>query len=151
MAVPSFWSVERDGGTVIATCPEPLRYPSDDDTPGWMGNCAAAIREELTLLGAGAGTLLEATLYGTLPSGADLESVLLYNVGVPAAQVHAGVRLRRLPPGGAGAEQRYRRVPHRRVESRGGRAAARGRARARSRRRGARDRARRLAGRRGAP
>ena len=114
--MPSFWSVERDGGTVIATCPEALRYQSDT-TPDWMGTCAAAIRDELKLLEIEAGTLLEATLIGTPPPGADLENVLLSNVGVPASQVHAGVRLRRLPPGRAGAVQRYRRVPIAAVES----------------------------------
>src|SRR5829696_7460349 len=50
--------------------------------------------------------------WGALPGGAELENVLLYNVAVPAAQMHAGVRLRRLPPGRAhGIAQRYRRVP----------------------------------------
>jgi hypothetical protein len=111
MALPSFWSVERDLDAVVATCPEPLRYASDN-RPEWMGRCAAALRDELRLLRVEEQTLLEATLFGVPPPGADLENVLLYNVGVPAAQVHAGVRLRRLPPGRAGeVVQRYRRVP----------------------------------------
>jgi hypothetical protein len=116
MAMPSFWSVERDGGTVVATCPEPLRYQSAN-RPEWMAHCAAAIRDELRLLEIEAGTLLEATLLGVPPPGADLENVLLYNVGVPAAQVHTGVRLRRLPPLDARAVQRYRRVPLEAVEN----------------------------------
>jgi hypothetical protein len=90
----SFWSVERDGGSVVATCPEALRYPSDN-RPEWMGQCAAALRDELRLVEIEAGTLLEATLIGSPPPGTDLENVLLYNVGVPAAHVHTGVRLRR--------------------------------------------------------
>ena len=104
----SFWSIERDGGTVVATCPEPLRDPTDS-RPEWMTHCAAAIRDELRLVEIEDGTLLEATLVG-VPAGADLENVLLHNVGVPDAHVHTGVRLRRLPPSGGGVVQRYERV-----------------------------------------
>lgn len=106
----SYWSVERDGDSVFATIPEPLRYASDT-RPEWMTHCASAIRDELRLLEIREGTLLEATLTGEPPHGADLENVLLYNVGVPQAHVHAGVRLRRLAAGGAGVVQHYRRVP----------------------------------------
>ena len=108
--MPSFWSVERDGDAIVATCPEALRYLSDDRAD-WMARCAAALRDELRLLKIAPGTLLEATLIGDPSRGADLENVLLDNVGVPAAQLHAGVRLRRMPAGGAGVVQRYRRVP----------------------------------------
>ena len=76
-----------------------------------MARCTAALRDELRLLPVEQGTLLEATLIGVPPRGADLEDVLLYNVGVPAAQLHAGVRLRRMPARTAGVAQRYRRVP----------------------------------------
>jgi hypothetical protein len=106
----SFWSVERDGGSVVATCPEALRDPSDS-RPEWMGQCAAALRDELRLVEIEAGTLLEATLIGSPPPGSDLENVLLYNVGVPAAHVHTGVRLRRQPQSGDSVVQSYQRVP----------------------------------------
>lgn len=110
MTTPSFWSVERDGDAIVVTCPEPIRYVSED-RPEWMARCTAALRDELRLLPVEQGTLLEATLIGVPPRGADLEDVLLYNVGVPAAQLHAGVRLRRMPARTAGVAQRYRRVP----------------------------------------
>jgi hypothetical protein len=107
----SFWSVERDRDAIVAMCPEPLRYASDD-RPEWMARCASALRDELKLLAVEPGTLLEATLIGVRSQDADLAGVLLYNVGVPAVQVDAGVRLRRLAPSDSrGAVQRYRRVP----------------------------------------
>ena len=115
--MPSFWSVERDGDAIVATCPEALRYPSDD-RPEWMAHCAAALRDELRLLEVEQGTLLEATLIGAPPRGADLENVLLDNVGVPAAQLHAGVQA---PPAAAdrlGSRAALSRAPARR----GGRA-----------------------------
>jgi hypothetical protein len=119
MAMPLFWSVERDGDDVVANCPEPLRYASEN-RPEWMAHCASAIREELRALPIEDGTLLEATLTGEPPPGADLENILLYNVGIPEAHVHAGVRLRRLPAGTGGVAQRYRRVSIVAVEDEGG-------------------------------
>lgn len=111
MQQPSFWSVERDRDAVVATCPEPLRYASDN-RPEWMARCASALRDELRLLPVEPRTLLEATLIGAPPQGAHLDNVLLYNVGVPAAQMHPGVRLRRQVSGHSqGVVQRYRRVP----------------------------------------
>jgi hypothetical protein len=110
VALPRFWSVERDDDAVVATCPEPLRS-GGEDRPVWMADCAAAIREELRSLVIGAGTMLEATLTGEPPPGAGLAGILLANVGIPESQVQDGVRLRRLPPGTAGIVQRYRRVP----------------------------------------
>jgi hypothetical protein len=116
VATASYWSVERDGGTVVATCPEALRYPSDN-RPEWMGHCATALRDELRLVEIEAGTLLEATLIGAPPPGAGMENVLLQYVGVPDAHVHAGVRLCQLPQSGDSAVQRYERVPVAAVES----------------------------------
>jgi hypothetical protein len=116
VATASYWSVERDGGTVVATCPEALRYPSDN-RPEWMGHCATALRDELRLVEIEAGTLLEATLIGAPPPGAGMENVLLQYVGVPDAHVHAGVRLCQLPQSGDSAVQRYQRVPVAAVES----------------------------------
>jgi hypothetical protein len=116
MAMASYWSVERDGGSVLATCPEALRSGSDS-RPEWMGHCAAALRDELRLVEIEAGTLLQATLIGAPPPGADLENVLLYNVNVPDAHVHTGVRLRWLPPSGDSVVQRYERVPIAAVEN----------------------------------
>ena len=105
-----YWSVERDGDTVLATCPEPLRS-SSDTRPEWMTGCAAAIRDELRLLEIREGTLLEATLTGEPPPGVGLENALLYNVGVPQAQLLAGVRVRVIASGDGGFVQRYRRAP----------------------------------------
>jgi hypothetical protein len=110
VATPLFWSVETDGDAVVVNCPEPIRYASEN-RPGWMGTCASALRDELRRLEIGDGTVLEATLAGEPPRGADLENILLYNVGMPEAHVHAGVRLRRMPSTTAGVIQRYRRVP----------------------------------------
>ena len=118
MATASYWSVEQDGGTVVATCPEALGYQGDA-RPEWMTHCAAALRDELRLVEIEVGTLLEATLVGAPPPGTDLENILLHNVGVPDAHVHAGVRLRGLPPSGAGVVQRYERVPVVAAESEG--------------------------------
>src|SRR4051794_24104224 len=105
----AFWSVERDDGLVVATCPEAIRYQSEN-RPQWMGHCAAAIRDELRLVEIEAGTLLEATLFGSPPPDESLEDALLAGVGVPAMHVQAGVRLRRLPPPTDGVVQRYRRM-----------------------------------------
>jgi hypothetical protein len=110
VATPLFWSVERDGDAVVVNCPEPIRYTSEN-RPGWMGTCASALRDELRRLEIGEGTVLEATLAGEPPREADLENILLYNVGMPEAHVHAGVRLRRMRSASAGVIQRYRRVP----------------------------------------
>jgi hypothetical protein len=110
VGLPSFWSVERDDASVTAVCPEPLRYTSED-RPEWMDGCAAAIRDELRSLAVDEGTMLEASVAGEAQPHEDLVSILLTSVGVPEAQVHAGVRLRRHPPPPAGVVQRYRRVP----------------------------------------
>jgi hypothetical protein len=110
VAAARYWSVERDGDTVVATCPEVLRYVTDN-RPEWMAGFAAALRDELRLLEIQDGTLLEATLTGALPPGVGLENVLLYNVGIPQAQVTAGARMLLLPPGDGGFVQRYRRGP----------------------------------------
>jgi hypothetical protein len=104
---PLFWSVERDGDTVVVNCPEPLRC-AHALHPAWMGHCAGAIRDELRQLGVGEGTLLEATLAGDeLPLG----ETLLYEVGIPQPHVGAGVRLARSPAAAAGVVQRYRHAP----------------------------------------
>jgi hypothetical protein len=105
----TFWSVERDGDAIVATCPEPLRA-AGEHRPGWMTGCAAAIRDELRSLAIGDGTLLEATLAGEPPAGGDLAGVLLAGAGVPESQLQAGVRLRRLPPEPGVVVQRYRRA-----------------------------------------
>ena len=55
--------------------------------------------------------MLEATLAGAPPADADLGDALLYNVRIPEAQVHDGVRLRRTAGAGPGVIQSYRRVP----------------------------------------
>src|SRR6476661_8525135 len=104
------WSVGLDGGVVTASLPEPLRFPSGP-VPEWMGRCATAIRDALRELPIADGTVLEATLAGSPPGDADLGDALLYNVRIPEAQVHAGVRLRRVSAAGPGVIQRYRRVP----------------------------------------
>jgi hypothetical protein len=79
--MPLFWSVEREGDTVLAICPEPLRAP-DVTRPAWMEQCAAAIRDELRLLPIAEGTLLAATMTGE-PGGVALESALLSHRGIP--------------------------------------------------------------------
>jgi hypothetical protein len=109
VGVPLFWSVERDGDSVVAICPEPLRAPSAS-RPGWMEHCAAAIRDELRLLAVEEGTLLAATLTSH-PAGAVLESALLASRAVPQAHVHDGVRFRLEPAAERGVELRYRREP----------------------------------------
>jgi hypothetical protein len=76
-----------------------------------MAACAKEIRQELRNLAIEDDSLLEATLVGSPPRGADLENVLLYNVGVPAAHVHGGVRIRRVAADEDAIVQRYRRVP----------------------------------------
>jgi hypothetical protein len=104
------WSVGTDGGVVTASCPEPLRFVSGT-RPEWMGRCSSAIRDALRELPIEDGTILEATLCGVPPHAAELEDMLLYSVGIPETQVHAGVRLRRAPAVEPGVVQRYRRVP----------------------------------------
>ena len=106
MGMPLFWSVERDGDAVVATCPAPLAV-AGETRPGWMAHCASAIRDELRLLPIPAGTLLEASVTGDAP----LVAALLDNASIPQAHVHAGVRLGRAPAIAAGAVQRYRRAP----------------------------------------
>jgi hypothetical protein len=103
------WSVGTDGGVVTAACPEPLRFVSGR-RPEWMSRCSSAIRDALRELPIEDGTVLEATLAGA-PQTDELEDMLLYSVGIPETQVHAGVRLRRAPAVGAGVVLRYRRVP----------------------------------------
>jgi hypothetical protein len=103
------WSVGTDGGVVTAACPEPLRFVSGR-RPEWMSRCSSAIRDALRELPIEDGTVLEATLAGA-PQSAELEDMLLYSVGIPETQVHAGVRLRRAPAVGPGVVLRYRRVP----------------------------------------
>ena len=104
MAMPLFWSVERDGDDVVANCPEPLRC-AHESHPAWMGQCAGAIRDELRQLGIAEGTLLEASVAGDeLPLG----ETLLYEVGIPQPHVGVGVRLTRMPATAAGVLQRYR-------------------------------------------
>jgi hypothetical protein len=102
-----FWSVERDRDTVLAICPEPLRRP-DGSRPGWMEQCASAIREELRVLAVEQGTLLAATLT-TAPAGVDMATALLSHRGIPQAHVQAGVRFALLPAAERGVELRYRR------------------------------------------
>jgi hypothetical protein len=109
MAMPLFWSVERDGDSVVAICPEPLRRPSETRT-AWMEQCASAIRDELRMLAIGEGTLLAATLNDE-PGGVELEHVLLSHRGIPQAHVHDGVRFALLPAGERGVVLRYRREP----------------------------------------
>jgi hypothetical protein len=104
------WSVGTDGGVVTAECPEPLRFVSGR-RPEWMSRCSSAIRDALRELPSAGGTMLEATLAGVPAQTAELDDMLLYSVGIPESQVHAGVRLRRAPAGGTGVIQRYRRVP----------------------------------------
>jgi hypothetical protein len=104
------WSVGTDGGIVTAACPEPLRFVGGT-RPEWMSRCSSAIRDALRELPIEDGTVLEATLAGVPPQSAELEDMLLYSVGIPETQVHAGVRLRRAPAVGPGVVQRYRRVP----------------------------------------
>jgi hypothetical protein len=104
------WSVGTDEGVVIASLPEPLRFPSGP-LPEWMGRCASAIRDALRELPIAGGTVLEATLAGVPPEEADLGDALLYNARIPEAQVHTGVRLRRIPDAGPAVIQSYRRVP----------------------------------------
>ena len=102
--MPLFWSVERDGDTVVVNCPEPLRC-AHETHPAWMGQCAGAIRDELRQLGIAEGTLLEAAVAGDeLPLG----ETLLYEVGIPQTHVGVGVRLTRMPAAAAGVVQRYR-------------------------------------------
>jgi hypothetical protein len=103
--MPLFWSVERDGDAVVATCPAPLEYASET-RPGWMAHCAGAIRDELRLLPIPDGTVLEASVTGE----AALVAALLDNASIPQAHVHAGVRLGRIPAIAAGVVQRYRRA-----------------------------------------
>jgi hypothetical protein len=103
--MPLFWSVERDGDAVVATCPAPLEFASET-RPGWMAHCASAIRDELRLLAIADDTLLEASVTGDAP----LVAALLDNASIPQAHVHAGVRLGRVPSIAAGAVQRYRRA-----------------------------------------
>jgi hypothetical protein len=104
------WSVGLDDGVVTALLPEPLRFPSGP-LPEWMGRCATAIRDALRELPIADGTVLEATLAGVPPEGADLGDALLYNVRIPEAQVYSGVRLRRAPAEGPAVIQTYRRAP----------------------------------------
>jgi hypothetical protein len=104
------WSVGTDGGVVTAECPEPLRSPSGP-MPEWMSRAAGAIRDALRELPIGEGTVLEATLADSSGEDGDLGEALLSNVGVPETQVHAGVRLGRLPARAPGVVQTYRRVP----------------------------------------
>jgi hypothetical protein len=105
--MPLFWSVERDRDTVVAICPEPLRRP-DESRPGWMEQCASAIREELRALSVEQGTLLAATLTAA-PAGVDIATALLSHRGIPQAHVQAGVRFGLLPAAERGVELRYRR------------------------------------------
>jgi hypothetical protein len=79
--------------------------------PEWMSRAAGAIRDALRELPIGQGTVLEAALSSPPSNGSDLGEALLSNVGVPETQVHAGVRLRRLPARAQGVVQTYRRVP----------------------------------------
>jgi hypothetical protein len=104
------WSVGLDDDVVTALLPEPLRFPSGP-LPEWMGRCATAIRDALRELPITPGSLLEATLSGVAPDDADLGDALLYNVRIPEAQVHAGVRMRRAPAAGSAVIQTYRRAP----------------------------------------
>jgi hypothetical protein len=104
------WSVGLDDDVVTALLPEPLRFPSGP-LPEWMGRCATAIRDALRELPITPGSLLEATLSGVAPDDADLGDALLYNVRIPEAQVHAGVRMRRAPAAGSVVIQTYRRAP----------------------------------------
>src|SRR3954449_4994010 len=95
MSMPLFWSVERDGDTVVAICPEPLRAPGITRPP-WMSSCAEAIRDELRLLPARPGTLLAATHTGD--SGrTPWELSLLAHGGLPQAHVREGLRFVLLP------------------------------------------------------
>jgi hypothetical protein len=75
--------------------------------PEWMSRAAGAIRDALRALPIADGTVLEAALAGT----GDLGEALLVNVGIPESQVHAGVRLRRMPARAGGVVQTYRRAP----------------------------------------
>jgi hypothetical protein len=109
VAMPLFWSVERDRDTVVAISPEPLR-PLSETRPEWMEHCASAIREELRLLVIEDGTLLAATLAGD-PGGLELERVLLSHSGIPQAHVHDGVRFGLAPAVERGVVLRYRREP----------------------------------------
>jgi hypothetical protein len=104
------WSVGTDDGIVTASLPEPLRFPSGP-MPEWMGRCASAIRDALRELPIADGTVLEAALAGVPSGDADLGDALLYNVRIPEAQVHAGVRLLGIRPAGPAVIQSYRRVP----------------------------------------
>lgn len=79
--------------------------------PEWMSRAAGAIRDALRELPIGERTVLEAALAGLPSDGSDLGEALLSNVGVPETQVHAGVRLRRVPGRAPGVIQTYRRVP----------------------------------------
>ena len=115
MAAARYWSVERDGDAVVATCPEAL-LPAGSSRPEWMAGYVGAIRDELRLLQITEATLLEATLTGALPPGAGLENVLLYDAGVPQAQVVSGARMVLVPSGDGGFVQRYRRSPLATVE-----------------------------------
>jgi len=104
VAIPLFWSVERDGDTIVVTLPEPLRCARETH-PAWMEHCAGAIRDELRQLAIAEGSLLEATLAGDdLPLG----ETLLYEVGIPQPHVGVGVRLARMPAAGGGVVQQYR-------------------------------------------
>jgi hypothetical protein len=75
--------------------------------PEWMSRAAGAIRDALRALPIAEGTVLEAALAGT----GDLGEELLANVGIPESQVHAGVRLRRMPARPGVVVQTYRRAP----------------------------------------
>jgi hypothetical protein len=107
--MPLFWSVERDRDAVVAICPEPLRAPGIT-RPAWMTHCAEAIREELRLLPAPAGTLLAATQTGDRGDVA-WETSLLSHRGLPLAHVEEGLRFALLPAAERGVELRYRRAP----------------------------------------
>ena len=119
------WHVSVDEGVSRLEGPRPISYPP---RPPWMDDCSAALRQELRELRLAPGSVLEAELHGSLPPGADLENVLLYNVPVPSSLLRNGVRLavREVAPG-RGVVQRYRVVEPAEGRRRCGRCRPRGR------------------------
>lgn len=100
------WAVVKSALTVTARLPRTIGYRADKPLPTWMIDAKAAIRSAVSTLPLD-GRVLSATMTGPVPPGADLENLLLYNIGISSAALRHGVRLRRSLDVGPGVVLEY--------------------------------------------